>query len=111
VRTGDAFAGTISGPGFDLSVEFGYHRDGLVNPAGAANAAATQAVIDEKPGTLTRADMPDPSHAHFIGLYVPDVETDAFGPLSLVIKTELARAKDEAAVEAIYRSVKFGYKN
>ena len=29
IRTGDAFAGAFHGPGFDLAVEFGYHRDGM----------------------------------------------------------------------------------
>src|SRR5882672_8369390 len=34
IRTGDAFAGAFHGPGFDLPVEFGYHRDVVKLPEG-----------------------------------------------------------------------------
>src|ERR1700760_4026604 len=55
IRTGDAFAGTFHAPGFDLPVEFGYHRDALKLPDGAKNAAETRLVVDEKPGAITKA--------------------------------------------------------
>src|SRR6202171_6626931 len=50
IRTGDAFAGAFHGPGFDLPVEFGYHRDGVKLPEGAKNAGETELVVDEKRG-------------------------------------------------------------
>src|SRR6201993_775056 len=50
VRTGDAFAGTFHGPGFELKVEFGYHREALKLPDGGKNAAENRLVVDEKPG-------------------------------------------------------------
>ena len=110
VRTGDAFAGTIHGPGFDLVVEFGYHREELKNPAGGANPAAAKAVIDDKPGSIITATMGD-AHSRFVGLHVPNVENDVFGPLSLIINTQVAKPEEEATVKRIYESIKFGYKN
>ena len=111
IRTGDAFAGTFHGPGFDLPVEFGYHRDGMKLPDGTKNVAESKLVVDEKPGMITKASTADPAHPLFIGLYVPDVEKDLFGPLSLVVIGAVAKPEDQATVERIYRSVKFGYKN
>jgi hypothetical protein len=111
VRTGDAFAGSFHGPGFDLAVEFGYHREELKNPDGAMNPKAEKAVFDDKPGTITTAGMTDPAHPYFVGLHVPAVENDVFGPLSLVVTTQVARPEDQATVERIYQTVKFGYKN
>ena len=111
IRTGDAFAGTFHGPGFDLPVEFGYHRDGMKLPEGVKNAAEAKFVFDEKPGAITKASTADPAHPYFVGLYVPDVEKDAFGPLSLVVTGNVAKPEDQALVERIYQTVKFGYKN
>jgi len=111
IRTGDAFAGAFHGPGFDLPVEFGYHRDVVKLPDGTKNASETKLVVDEKPGTIVKASTADPAHAFFVGLWVPDVEKDLLGPLSLVITGAVAKAEDQATVERIYRTVKFGYKN
>src|SRR5882672_6289062 len=111
VRTGDAFAGTIRGPGFELIVEFGYHREELKNPAGGANPAAAKAMIDDKPGSIITATMADGAHPRFVGLHVPNVEKDVFGPLSLVINTQVDKPEEEATVKRIYESIKFGYKN
>jgi hypothetical protein len=110
-RTGDAFAGAFHGPGFDLPVEFGYHRDGVKMPEGTKNASETKLVVDEKPGAITKASTADSAHPFFVGLYVPDVEKDLLGPLSLVVTGTVAKAEDAATVERIYRTVKFGYKN
>jgi len=68
-------------------------------------------VVDEKPGTIVKASAADPAHAFFVGLWVPDVEKDLLGPLSLVVTGTVAKAEDAATVERIYRTVKFGYKN
>ena len=111
IRTGDAFAGTFHGPGFDLPVEFGYHRDGMKLPEGTRNPSEAKFVFDEKPGAITKAASADPAHPYFIGLYVPDVEKDAFGPLSLVVTGSVTKVEDQALIERIYQSVKFGYKN
>ena len=111
IRTGDAFAGTFHGPSFDLPVEFGYHRDAMKLPDGAKNPSETKLVVDEKPGAITKASTADPAHPYFIGLYVPAVENDVIGPLSLVVTGAVARAQDQALVERIYQTVKFGYKN
>ena len=111
IRTGDAFAGTFHRPGFDLPVEFGYHRDAVKLPEGAKNMAETKLVLDEKPGAITRASTADAAHPYFVGLYVPAVENDAFGPLSLVVTGTVAKVEDQTTIERIYRSVKFGYKN
>ena len=111
IRTGDAFAGAFHGPGFDLPVEFGYHRDVVKLPDGAKNADETKLVVDEKPGTIVKASTADPAHPMFVGLWVPDVEKDLLGPLSLVITGAVAKAEDQTTVERIYRTVKFGYKN
>ena len=111
IRAGDAFAGAFHGPGFDLPVEFGYHRDVVKLPDGTKNAGETKLVVDEKPGTIVKASSADPAHAFFVGLWVPDVEKDLLGPLSLVVTGTVANAQDQATVERIYRTVKFGYKN
>jgi hypothetical protein len=111
IRTGDAFAGAFHGPGFDLPVEFGYHRDAVKLPDGAKNSVDTKLVVDEKLGAITKAATSDTTHPYFIGLYVPDVERDAFGPLSLVVSGAVARAEDRAIVERMFETVKFGYKN
>jgi len=112
VRTGtDAFAGTIHGPGFDLAVEFGYHREELKNPDGGARPAAAKAMIDAKPGSIVTATMSDAAHPRFVGLHVPAVENDVFGPLSLVINGQVAKPEEEATVKRIYESITFGYKN
>ena len=111
IRTGDAFAGAFHGPGFDLAVEFGYHRDGMKIPTDAKNAADTKFVFDEKPGAITKAATADAAHPYFVGLYVPDVEKDAFGPLSLVVTGTVAKAETQTTVEHVFQTVKFGYKN
>jgi hypothetical protein len=111
VRTGDAFAGTFHGPGFDLPVEFGYHRDAVKLPEGAKNTTELKLVVDEKPGAITKAATADPAHPLFIGLYVPAVENDLLGPLSLVVTGTLTKPEEAETVERIYRTVKFGYKN
>jgi len=111
IRTGDAFAGAFHGPGFDLPVEFGYHRDVVKLPEGTKNAGDTKLVVDEKPGTIVKASTADPAHPFFVGLFVPDVEKDLLGPLSLVVTGTVAKAEDAATIERIYRTVKFGYKN
>ena len=111
IRTGDAFAGAFHGPGFDLAVEFGYHRDGMKLPANAKNAADTKFVFDEKPGAITKAATADTAHPYFVGLYVPNVENDAFGPLSLLVTGTVTKADDQATVERVFQTVKFGYKN
>jgi hypothetical protein len=111
IRTGDAFAGAFHGPGFDLPVEFGYHRDALKLPDGAKNPAETKLVVDEKPGAITTAATTDPTHPLFVGLYVPAVENDLFGPLSLVVTGAVTKPEDAETVERIYRTVKFGFKN
>jgi hypothetical protein len=111
IRTGDAFAGTFHGPGFDLPVEFGYHRDGMKMPEGTKNATEMKLVVDEKPGAITKAASGDPAHPYFIGLYVPNVEMDLFGPLSLVVTGAVAKPEDQAIVERVFQTVKFGYKN
>src|SRR3982074_1945005 len=49
IRTGDAFAGAFHGPGFDLPVEFGYHRDAVKLPDGATKRADTKLAVDEQP--------------------------------------------------------------
>jgi hypothetical protein len=111
IRTGDAFAGAFHGPGFDLAVEFGYHRDGMKLPSDVKNPADTKFVFDDKPGAITKAATADAAHPYFIGLYVPDVEKDAFGPLSLVITGAVAKQQDQATLERVFQTVKFGYKN
>jgi hypothetical protein len=111
IRTGDAFAGTFHGPGFDLPVEFGYHRDAVKVPDGSKNLSETKLVVDEKPGGITTGSTTDSAHPLFIGLYVPAVENDLLGPLSLVVTGVVAKPEDRATVEHIYRSIKFGYKN
>lgn len=111
IRTGDAFAGTFHGPGFDLPVEFGYHRDAVKLPEGAKNVAETKIIVDEKPGAITKAGTADPAHPLFIGLYVPAVENDLLGPLSLVVTGAVTKQEDQNTVERVYRTVKFGYKN
>jgi len=111
IRTGDAFAGAFHGPGFDLPVEFGYHRDAVKLPDGAKDTAETKLVVDEKPGSITKAATSDTAHPFFIGLHVPDVEHDAFGPLSLLVTGVVARAEDRTIVERMFQSVKFDYKN
>src|ERR1700730_5985835 len=69
VRTGDAFAGAFHGPGFDLPVDLGYHRDGVKLPEGAKNAGETKLVVDEKPGAITKASTADPAHPLFAWAY------------------------------------------
>src|SRR3977135_4406823 len=68
IRTGDAFAGTFHGPGFDLPAEFGYHRDAVKLPRGAKNTTESKLVVDEKPGAITKAATGDAAHPFFIGL-------------------------------------------
>jgi hypothetical protein len=111
IRTGDAFAGAFHGPGFDLTVEFGYHREELKTPDGVRNAAMQKTTFDEKPGTIVSATSVDAARPRFVELHVPNVENDVFGPLSLVITGSVAKAEDEATVKRIYETVKFGYKN
>ena len=111
MRTGDAFAGTFRGAGFELAVEFGYHREELKTPENVRNAAMRSVVIDEKPGTVTTGALGDPAHPYFAGLHVPAVENDVFGPLSLVVSGAADKPDDEAIVERIYETVKFGFKN
>src|SRR5712691_11385564 len=79
IRTGDAFAGAFHGPGFDLPVEFGYHRDVVKLPEGTKIAGETKLVVDEKPGTIVKASIADPAQPFFVGLYVPGVEKDLLG--------------------------------
>lgn len=110
-RVGDAFSGTFHGAGFDLVVEFGYHREELTTPEGAKNASVQMVVIDDKPGSIATASMPDAAHPYYVGLHVPAVENDILGPLSLVVNGQLVRAEDRATVEQIYQTVKFGFKN
>ena len=110
-RVGDAFSGTFHGTGFDLVVEFGYHRDELKTPDGAQNTSVQKVVIDEKPGSIATASMTDPAHPWYVGLHVPAVENDLLGPLSLVINGQVVKAEDRATVEQIYQTVKFGFKN
>jgi len=110
-RVGDAFSGTFHGAGFDLIVEFGYHRDEPKNPASATNTKVDKFVFDEKPGTITTANVSDPAHPYFVGLHVPSVETDVFGPLSLIVTGEVSKAEDQATVQRIFETVTFGYKN
>ena len=110
-RIGDAFSGTFHGAGFDLVVEFGYHRDALKTPDGATNVSVQKVVLDEKPGSIASASMPDPAHPYYVGLHVPAVENDILGPLSLVVNGQVAKAEDQTTVARIYETVKFGYKN
>ena len=110
-RIGDAFSGTFHGAGFDLVVEFGYHRDALKTPGGATNVSVQKIVLDEKPGSIASASMPDPAHPYYVGLHVPAVENDILGPLSLVVNGQVAKAEDQTTVARIYETVKFGYKN
>lgn len=110
-RIGDAFSGTFHGAGFDLVVEFGYHRDEMKNPDGAKNLSVQKVVIDEKPGSIATASVADPAHPYYVGLHVPAVENDIIGPLSLVVNGQVAKAEDQMTVERIYETVTFGYKN
>ena len=110
-RAGDAFSGTFHGAGFDLVVEFGYHRDELKTPEGAKNPSVQKVVIDDKPGSIATASMPDPAHPYYVGLHVPAVENDILGPLSLIVNGQVIKAEDRATVEQIYQTVKFGFKN
>lgn len=110
-RVGDAFSGTFHGAGFDLVVEFGYHREEMKTPDGAENTSVQKVVIDEKPGSIATASMPDPVHPYYVGLHVPAVENDLLGPLSLVVNGQVVKAEDRATVERIYQTVKFGFKN
>jgi len=55
--------------------------------------------------------MPDPAHPYYVGLHVPAVENDIIGPLSLVVNGQVNKAEDQATVERIYQTVKFGFKN
>ena len=71
IRTGDAFAGAFHGPGFDLPVEFGYHRDVVKLPDGTKNAGETKLVVDEKPGTIVKASTADPAHPFSSGSTFP----------------------------------------
>ena len=111
IRTGDAFAGAFHGPGFDLAVEFGYHREILETPNGVTKASATKFNFDDKPGTILSGTSADAVHSHFVALHVPNVESDLLGPLSLIVTTNVAGAADEATVKRIFETVKFGYKN
>ncbi len=112
IRTGvDAFAGTFHGLGFDIAVEFGYHRDGMKNPAGAKNLAVTKLTVDEKPGSITTADIGDAAHPRFVGLYVPDVEYDPLGPLSLVMTATVAKPEDAALFRTMSETIRFAFKN
>lgn len=111
IQTGDAFAGAFHGQGFDLAVEFGYHRDEPKTPANATNPKVEKFVFDEKPGTITTANVSDPAHPYFVGLHVPSVETDILGPLSLIVTGEVEKPEDQATVQRIFETVTFGYKN
>jgi hypothetical protein len=110
-RVGDAFSGIFHGAGFDLVVEFGYHRDELKIPDGARNPSVQKVVIDGKPGSIATGSMSDPAHPYYVGLHVPAVENDTFGPLSLVMNGHVTRAEDQPTVERMYETVKFGFKN
>src|SRR6185295_429164 len=111
-RVTDAFSGTIHvAGGLDLLVVFGYHREELKNPVGASNPAFQKLILDDKPGSIISATMSDAAHPRFVGLHVPSVENDLFGPLSLVINGQVAKPEEEATVKHIYESISFGYKN
>jgi hypothetical protein len=110
-RIGDAFSGIFHGAGFDLVVEFGYHRDDIQNPSGAQNSKVEKVVIDEKPGSIITASMSDLAHPLYVGLHVPAVENDIIGNLSLVVNGQVAKTEDQATVHQIYETVKFGFKN
>src|SRR5215472_4979375 len=71
IRTGDAFAGAFHGPGFDLAVEFGYHREELKTPDGVKNAAMQKRTFDDKPGTIVSATSADAARPRFVELHVP----------------------------------------
>jgi hypothetical protein len=110
-RVGDAFSGTFHGAGFDLVVEFGYRRDDIQNPTAAQNPRIEKVVIDDKPGSIITAAMADPAHPLYVGLHVPAVENDIIGNLSLIVNGQVAKAEDQATVERIYETIKFGFKN
>ncbi len=110
VRTGDAFAGVFHGPGFELSVEFGYHRETFKPPETVQAPAIEKVIIDTKQATRAEGATGDPAHPFFTALHVPAVETDDFGPLSLII-TGKADNDGRATVERIYDTIQFGFKN
>src|SRR5262245_61170663 len=66
VRTGDAFAGTFHGPGFELAVEFGYHREDLKTPDSVKNATMQNVTLDDKPGTIVSATAADAARPRFV---------------------------------------------
>src|SRR5262249_4881372 len=66
VRTGDAFAGTFHGPGFELAVEFGYHREDLKTPDSVKNATMQKLSFDDKPGTIVAATSADAARLRFV---------------------------------------------
>jgi len=111
IRTGDAFAGAFHGTGFDLAVEFGYHREDLKTPVTVTGPQMRKVVIDEKPGTITTGAVSDAAHPIYLGLHVPTVETDVIGPMSLVVNGQIDKPETSATVERIYETIVFGFKN
>lgn len=94
-------AGTLSGPGFALTVDLGVHADPL------DGAGMTAVTIDGKAGRFgvwgaTRGDTSPRA-----GLHVPSVAPTPIGALRLTISGQVSDQQAAARVETMLRTIRF----
>ena len=100
-------AGTLSGPGFALTVDLGVHADPLDAPGNGTPPRMTAVTIDGKAGrfgvwSATRGDTSSRA-----GLHVPSVVPTPIGALRLTISGQVADQQAAARVEAMLRTIRF----
>lgn len=105
----DASAGSFEVPGFNLSYDYSYYSNPLLNDAGDRNYEKRDIVIDGRKAKVVTSYSPRLSagRPYFIGVHFSEVAKSAAGTVKLTVHTSVAQEVDYAVVEKIFESVRF----
>ena len=100
---GDSFVGRLTGPGFDLQVDYGPYSDPLTDKSRFEGYTSEPFSVDGHKALLVFAKQ---SSTQFVGVHVPSLEATPVGPLSLTIAGRIAPGA-KAAVVNLFSTIKF----
>jgi len=104
----DSVAGAMTGPRFELHVDFGLYSDPLTGQR-YENAESRTLSIDGRTAILTTGQVRGGPQGkpHFIGLHVPDVAPSGIGSLKLTFTGWLSAHDDYVLVESMLQTIEF----
>lgn len=105
----DSLSGSVSGPGFDLDLDYGAFSDPLASFDAFSKVEASEALIDGRPARIVFATLirPARNRPYFFGMHVPAAAPGAPDSLKLTVTAHLRQRSDLILIRRIVDTFRF----